>query len=261
MVKLRKIKNYFDLDVNRNKYLIFSLFIFSTSFFIYQHIITGISWDFSVYVLNAQYWFSNGFYFEWLRPPLASLFIGIFSIFGWGLAEYAYIIFTSLFYLYACLKFADNFLGKGSTLFYVLMLNPFTLLVGLECGTELLGLSLILLSISFFSKSEKKSGFLLALSSLARYTNLNLFSIAIFQKGFRKILLFLIVFSITILPWLFFNYWFTGHMLTSLGNFYALNVKFRDYLIQKFDPLHPLLAINFLLPSFLLGIFLKMKEK
>ena len=95
------------IDISKENLLIVFVFVSSTSFFIYQHS-TGISWDFSVYVLNAKYIFSDGKYFEWLRPPLIPVFLGLFSLFGWKASEYLFIIFTSGLFLFSSIKLSKK---------------------------------------------------------------------------------------------------------------------------------------------------------
>src|SRR3989338_4415876 len=97
-----KLKNFFV----ENK-LVSIMFFLSTLFYIYQHY-SYLSWDFSAYVLNSRYLFSDGNYFESQRPPLAALIIGTFIFLGKG-AEYLYIIMVSSLFLYASMKSADSF--------------------------------------------------------------------------------------------------------------------------------------------------------
>ena len=85
--------NKFKSFLKENKILII-FYILVTIFFIYQHY-KILNWDFTTYILNAKYLFSNGNYFEWIRNPLTAALIGIFSIFTWKLAPYFYIIFVS----------------------------------------------------------------------------------------------------------------------------------------------------------------------
>lgn len=251
------IKNFF----LKNK-LITILFLFSTTFFLYQHSL-GVHWDFASYSLNAEYIFSDGNYFEWYRAPLASFLIGIFTFFilPFWLAEYIYIIFVSSLFLYSCVKFSKSF-NLDKTLFYVLMLNPFVVLVGLAVGTELLGLAFLLLFFSYLFpqkySSKIKSGISFAFAILARYSVLP-YSILIFftknlKKNKKQILLFFVVVGLVFFPWFLFNYYETGHILTSIANSQALNIKYRDYLFQSPSLSDFLLAGNILILFFFLGL-------
>lgn len=245
------------IKFSKENKLIIILYLFSTGFFIYQHSL-GISWDFASYSLNAEYIFFGGDYFEWFRAPLASFLIGLFTFFILPLwvAEYLYIIFVSTLFLYSCLRFCKSFKLKPK-LFYILILNPFTILVGLAVGTELLTLSFLMLFLSYLFSKDKynlKSGFNFALASLTRYTCFPYF-ILIFSKIKKSIIFFFLVIFLTFLPWFLFNYIETKHFLTSIANSQALNVKYRiDYLFQQPSLYHFLIVGNFLWIFFLLGL-------
>lgn len=240
--------------------LILVLFLLSTLFFIYQHT-TSLSWDFAAYSLNAEYLFFGGNYFEWLRAPLSSFLIGIFTL-GFiplEISEIIYIIFVSILFLFSVTKFSEIF-EIDATLFYILLINPFLILFGTAVGTELLSLSLLILFIAYiFEKSYVKAGASLALSFLARYASLSYLIISFlpekFSKNIKSLFILIGTFLILILPWFLFNFYETGHMLTSLGDSHALNVKYRlDYFVGAPQLLDFLLVGNFLIPFFLVGL-------
>lgn len=256
--KVIGVKDFF----NKNP-LVALLFIATTSFFIYQHW-SGAQWDFQAYSLNAQYLFGNGSYFEWCRPPLPSVLMGLgnFFVLPAGVAEYLYIIFVSALFLYSCLEFARRFRFNQTT-FYALMLNPFLILVGLSVGTELLSLSLLMLLISFiFSDRDAlkiKSGFVAGLIFLTRYMAAPYSLLIFFSKKARREPQVLFIFFLTIFlattPWLAYNYVSTGHALTSLADSQAMNVKYRsDYIFQNPSLLDFLVVGNLLIPFFILGV-------
>ena len=244
-----------------NKLITF-LFVFSTVFFIYQHSL-GIYWDFASYSLNAQYLFSDGNYFEWLRTPLPSFLIGLFTffIFPYQIAEYFYILFVSLLFLFSCIKFAKSF-GLDQTLFYTLILNPFLILTSFVAGAELLSFSFLLLFLSYLFSDKPlcrvKSGVSYALACLSRYNCFPYVILIFFSKNIKKniifIILFFIIIILTLSPWLFFNYNKTGHILTSIGNSHALNIKYRNYMFQQPSVLHFLMVGNLLIPFFIFGL-------
>ncbi len=75
--KLKNIKN----NILKNKHTLiymFVLFIISTSYFLYQNI-NNYSWDFVSYLLNYEYLFQEGNYFEILRPPMMPFLLGVLS--------------------------------------------------------------------------------------------------------------------------------------------------------------------------------------
>lgn len=250
------------MDVKRtllqNKLLVF-LFIFSTAFFLYQHS-TGLSWDFSVYSLNARYMFGDGFYFEWYRAPLAPFLMGVFSPFGFLLAEYIFIVFVSALFLYSCLRLSES-LRIDPRLFYALMLNPFLLVNGLSVGTELLSISLLQLVVSsVLARRGFDAGITAGLQSLVRYTNLIYLPLVLFTKNIRKILFALLAVALLFTPWLLYNMLATGSPLTSIANSYALNVLYRGYMVMPFNIQDILMATNYLFPLFIAGLWLRRRR-
>ena len=218
-----------------NKLFMLLLFLFSTGFFLYQHS-SGFSWDFIVYFLNSRFYLFGGF-FEWGRPPLPSFLL----IPG----EYFYIVLVSVLCLFASIRFSRVF-RLSPEVFYAFLLSPFLLVQGLAVGTELLSLSLTLLMFSFINSSL--SGFFFSLSFMSHFSNL--FNIIFLRKPKAFLLVLL-----TILPFLFFNYAFSGDFLYSFLNQFALNVAMRDYYIQPVDFSHFIILASFLLPFSLYGLF------
>lgn len=236
--------------------LILVVFVFSTIFFIYQHT-TGISWDFASYVLNAKYIFNKGTYFEWFRPPLTPFIIGIFSLFGWKIAEYLYIIFASGLFFFSSIKFSEkNKIQKE--LFYIISLSFFTLNNGLNVGTELLSLSLLQLFLAYIDVS--KSGLFVGLSILVRYNNIIYAPLLLFQKDTKKILISFAILAMVFLPWFFFNFYKTGDPFTSLVDLYMMNIRFRGEYRQSPNLKHIIEVTNVFTPLMILGLIYKIKK-
>ena len=240
--------NRFTGFIRQNK-LICAVFLFSLSFFIYQHS-TGFSWDFSAYVLNARYILGEGFNFEWIRQPLPSLIILAFSFLGLA-SEYVYIIFVSLLHLYSSLKFSEKF-DVDRTAFYVFSMNVFALIFALKVGSELLSLALLQLFLAHIY--EKRSGIYYGLSVLARYTNINFIILFLLQKKAGKIVFSLLLALLAAMPWLIFSYANTGNPFIGFIDSYALNVNMRnrDGVASPFLATDLLFAFNFTLPLFLI---------
>lgn len=255
--KMSFLSKFFSL-VKKNK-IITILFCLSTAFFIIQHT-TGLSWDFVVYVLNAKYLFANGFYFEWERPIITPLLLGVFSFFGWLFAEYAYIIFASGLHFFATIKLSKQ-LKISPFIFYGLSLTPFLLIGGLSVGTELLYFALLELTIALILAKKSSSGIFLSLATIAHYTNIIFLPLLLFNKKFKKILTSFILFALPILAWLLFNYILTGNALTSVVNSYALNVYFRGYLFTPFNVKQFLAAASYYLIFAIASIALLIKNK
>jgi len=229
-----------------NKWFIGLLFLFSTSLFLYQHS-TGVSWDFSVFTLNSNYFLTGTGYFEIGRPPLAS----VLMFFG----EYVYIILVSLLGLLACLKFAKTYSLKPEV-FYSLILTPYVLFMGFQVGAEFLVLSLTLLLFSYIR--NELSGFFLSLTILAQYRTAfnSLFLLFSGKKFFKSLFLAFLVF----LPWFLFNYSLTGDPFYSMIDQYAKNVHARRYYDMPFNFDHLLFVSGFLLPLAIFGLCTSFKR-
>ncbi len=235
-------------------------FILSTIFFLYQHT-TGLSWDFSSYILNAKYLFGTSLeYFEWYRGPLMPFLLGILSLKGmfWTASEYLYIILVSAIFAISSVKLANKF-KINKNLFYILELTPFVLNGGLLQGTELFSLALLQLALVYLYKN--KSGFFFGLAWLLRYTNLIFLPLLIFNKKIKKILLSLAIFTITISPWLIHNYLTKGMPLVSFIDSYLMNVALRRDTTMPFSFIDLIAISNFYLPLFFLGMIKKAKSK
>ncbi|MEM4331075.1 MAG: hypothetical protein QW273_03655, partial [Candidatus Pacearchaeota archaeon] len=256
-MEIEKIKDF----INKNKLLLICFFLV-TIFFCWQNYWQR-GWDFSVYVLNGKYLFYNGEYFEVYRPPLAPFLLGIFWFFG-EIGNFFYIIFVSSLFLISSIILSD-FLFKEyfkkynlkkeeiRFLFYLLILNPFTLYYSLIEGTELLALSFfILFTFSFLSK--RVSGHFLALSFLSRYNFLIFFPFLFFSKDIKRILKNLVAFFSVIFPWLFFNYLKYGNWFASILDSYYLNIYRRVDISQSFDFFSLLKVSNFYSIFLVLGI-------
>lgn len=252
MIEKKKLENFL-----WNNKIIILLFVLSTIFFVYQHT-TGLSWDFSVYVLNAKYLFSGGHYFEWYRSPLTPFLLFVFSFLGYLISEYVYIIITSGLFAVACVKFSEKS-NLNKNLFYPLMLSPFVLNFGLFAGTELLTLSLLILAISYIN--EKKSSLFFGLSFLARYTAIVYLPLLFFKKRWKKILLGIIIILIVFSPWMLFNYITQNHLFFSIADAYAFNIVSRQNTAIPFQLNHFLDVIGIYIIFFIMGLYLKWKRQ
>jgi hypothetical protein len=237
--------------IRENKLILF-LFVIATTFFVYQHAIS-ISWDFGSYVLNAKYWFADGKYFEPSRPPLMPFIIGLLGFLSWRAAEYIYIILASFLFMYSSARLAKSF-RFDPLVFYAISLNAFLLDIGLINGTELLSLIFLELFLTFLIENRSFSGVFLALSALSRYTGLALFPIIFMHLEARKILKSLALFGATLSLWLIYNFYRYGNFFTSIADGYAINISYRDYMVQPMQPLHFLQVQNILVPFFLIGV-------
>jgi hypothetical protein len=161
----------------------------------------------------------------------------------------------------------------NSMLLYALMLTPLVLNLGFSDGSELLTLSLLMLTVSIVYSHTNSSlkrgvlfGFFMALVVLCRYDNIIFLPLILFRKPDKRIvkevLISACVFLLVVSPWLAYNQLTTGSWLTSIADLYAINIKFRSSVMP--DILHVLAGLGYYLPFFILGIahkFKKMKAK
>ncbi|MFP4567627.1 MAG: hypothetical protein ACLFN8_01655 [Candidatus Woesearchaeota archaeon] len=250
---LLKIKKFTKTNI-----LFLILLLISTSYFIIENQ-TTTSWDLSVYVLNAKEIFQDSYYSEIGRPPLISIIIGIISLItGLKIAELIFIISTSILYAYAIYKFAKKLKYEPFVL-YALGLNAYVLTQGLSVGTELLALTLLIITTTQILKNKETSGIYLGLMSLTRYTTIAMAPLLIFHYNIKKIIKSIILYSIIILTWLIYNLIEYGNLFQSIANQYALNILAREQ-TQPIQIQHFLETINILLPLILIGIFITINQ-
>jgi len=258
---MKKKRNRLKLIIKNKEFVVlFALFLIALLFFIWQHS-NYVGWDFRAYVLNAKYWFADGNYFEWSRPPLVPLLLGLFSFLGWKASEYIFIIFVCSLHFFSSIKFAEKF-KVNKLIFYALSLSPFVLIMGISEATELLSLALLQLFLAFIG--TKKAPLFLGLAFLTRYPNLIfvplLLFIPFFTKSWKKFARDIFIFLLIISPWFLFNFFISGNAFTSFMDSYALNIKFRKYIYQPFDINDFILVTNYLLPFFITGLIIKSKN-
>ncbi|MBD3156026.1 MAG: hypothetical protein GF368_05235 [Candidatus Aenigmarchaeota archaeon] len=238
-------------DILEKRSLLIILFVFSTVFFIFQYT-TELSWDFTVYLMNAKYFLEEINFFEWARPPLPSFLMSLFSVFGWKVSPIIYIIFTSFLFLFSSVKLASSF-GFNENLFYLISLSPYVLIYGTFIGTELLAFSLIELFLAYFKEGrERIAAIFLGLSTLVRYPNIIFLSLLAFHKKPKKIFVSFLLVGLIWVPWLTFNYIKSGSPLTSFLDSYALNISNRNN--NFYLDFRNFLLIGLLFPTFILGL-------
>ncbi len=236
----------------RNSYKLLSLYIISTIIFLIWHYLY-IGWDFSVYVLNAKYWFANGSYFEIERAPLMSLIIGALSVFTWKIAEYLYIILVSTLFFFSSVKLAEVF-RVDKFIFYLFSLNAFVLVYGLVEGTDLLALSLLGLFLAYLLKNDWKAGLFLGLACLTRYTFVIFLPLLLFHRKIRSFIYSCLSYCLVFLPWFVYNKIVYENIFYSIASSVALNVVYRYYIESSIDYMNFIYAWNFLIPLIVIGL-------
>ena len=261
--------------LSKENYLIISMFILSTLFFLVQHYF-NFSWDFAAYLINAKYFFYGGNYFEVYRAPIISLILGPLLLFG-KMTPYLYILLVSILFLYSTKKLSDALFEKYfykykieksylNVLFYFFNLNIFVLIFGIIVGTEMLALSFFQIFLAYFILN-KNSGHLLGLAFLTRYNFFIFLPFLLFNKSIKKIMKNLGLFFIVLFPWVFFNKIHWGNWFTSIADSFYLNILSRLDRVQPFQFSSLIDVANWLIPLVVLGviisirIFFKTKDK
>lgn len=240
----------------QNKIIIIA-FALSTIWFMAQHA-SGLSWDFSVYVLNGRYLLWDGLYYDWNVAPVVPVLLGLFQPFG-PLAEYMFILLASLVWLAACLKFADSF-GLDRRILYVLALNPAVLVFGLRNGTELLAASMLLLFLSeWFARKKARGALALAVATLVRYPSM-IFAPLLLTADWKKFVKGILLAACLISTWLAFNWAVAGNPLASIENSFALNAMQNEYVKPIVNVPELLVFINFVIPLAAVGILTRLKS-
>ncbi len=233
------------------------IYLVSLSFFIIQHY-WNLSWDFQVYLLNGDFWFNNGFYFEPSRPPVLPFTLGLFSlIFNSVIVQYLYIVLITTFFAFTTYILAKS-LKLNPILFYIISLNPFLLFYGLFDGTELLTIAFTELAIYFIVKKSYWSGLFVALAGLSRYTAILFFPIIFLHLKMKTIIKSFLLYALPFAIWFIYNFSKWGNFFYSISDQYALNVLFRSYTIQPIVFNHFAIVLNILLPFVIVGVIIKL---
>ncbi|MDP3727907.1 MAG: hypothetical protein Q8R18_00490 [bacterium] len=244
-----KLKNFLTQHLSK----LHLIFLIATFFFFLQHFLYH-GWDFSVYVLNAQYMFADGNYFELSRAPLMSVFLGIFSFLGWKTAEYMYILFASTLFFFSSIFLART-LRLNELYFYLFSANAFVLLFGLVEGTELLALALLELFLVFLIKNKWYAGMFLGFVCLTRYPLVVFFPLLFFHKGWKMKIISVFSFVLPFIPWFVYNKIYYGNIFSSIADSYALNILYREYVPHTINFSSLFFVANILLPFIILGIW------
>ncbi|MFW5746618.1 MAG: glycosyltransferase 87 family protein, partial [Nanoarchaeota archaeon] len=223
-----------------------------TTVFVIQHYM-NFSWDFNSYLLNAQYWFSDGIYFEPYRPPLMPIALGMLSVLGWNAASYMYVVLGSLLVGFASWQLARS-TGLDPFIFYVFLMSPYALVYGMFNGTELVSLAFLLLAVVRLLKRDPMAGLFLALAALLRYSYLPGLVLLIFLWDWKRILKGVTWYAAALFPWLLYNMIKYGNWFASIADQYAMNMVYRHYINQPFRWQHIDQVIGPLYPFLLLGV-------
>ena len=180
-------------------------------------------WDSQAYIFGGKWFCGNQVYFEFIRPPLPSFLNCVF-----GANDYSILLSTALAcfaYLAAIiLIYKKNSASLNQFIFALFAFLFPAILFNSNYGSDLLALAFVMLAFSL-DKPIKK-GFFFALASLSRYNFLLFGLVFLFElrKKPKDILSFLSPLVILWIPWMVYNYLFTGNPFFSIAESSFLNI-------------------------------------
>ena len=215
------------------------LFLFASMAVFATFNASGIYWDFIAHIFYAKSLLSpvfyssllhgdlftainnaNSFYFEPERAPLVGLLLIPFVLSNNNFIQLylAFILLLNFFSVW----FVSKKIKLNFFLLSLLFFTPFAFLYFvLLNGTELVSMTLALFGFGLLLDNKWQSGFLFALSSLAKYPSLVFVPLLLLLPHGRKKAF--AAFLITLFPWLMFNFFAFGNpafsYLYSLGIF------------------------------------------
>ncbi len=254
-------------------YIIASYLVLSVLFFFIQFDLLK-NWDMLVRILNSNYLFHNGDYFENQRALLESFIIGIFSFVFGKYSVYAFIAFFTVIFFISVYIFSKAFKLEYVILLGIL-LNPFFLFYSIKNGSELPMYSFLILLISFIKLKKPIAGVFMALAFVSKYDSILFLPMALFLidkkliPSVKRILIFAGIALLALLPFFLYNiilyhdFLFTFFMslhenspsLTSTG---ISNAK---YTYQGFYELISLIPLVVLILVFKRGIIKDIQRK
>ncbi|MCX6804064.1 MAG: hypothetical protein NTY48_05875 [Candidatus Diapherotrites archaeon] len=191
--------------------------------FIQMYTVSFLPWDSIPYLFQGKWFCGEQTYLELIRPPVPGFFNCIFGAQLFSIvvsAAFASIIyFIAIFLLF---KKEEHLLDQFILGLFAFLFPP--LLFFSNFGSDLFAVAFLLLALAV--RSPVKKGFLFGLSSLSRY-NFAIFGVVFLwelRKTPKKIPLFLAGVVITWIPWMVFNYAYSGDPFFSLNETFYLNV-------------------------------------
>lgn len=185
-------------------YLILSVIFFSIQFDLLRN------WDMLVRILNSNYLFHNGNYFENQRALLESFIIGILSFVFGSYAVFAFIaLFTVIFFI-SIYVFSKAFNVEYIILLGIL-LNPFFLFYAVKNGSELPMYSFLILFISFVKIKNPLAGLFIAFAFVSKYDSVFFLPLALFLidkkliVSLKRILVFMGIMLLSLAPFFLYN--------------------------------------------------------
>ncbi len=249
---------YTDVEafITRNEmYIIIAYFVSLATFFCVQFYLLQ-NWDMLVRILNSNFLFHNGYYFETQRALLESLVIGAFSFIFGGYAVYAFLTMSAAVFTLSAVYAAKAFEIKPILLISALS-TPFLIFYGTLNGSELFMMSFLLLFVSAVKLKKYYAGLFLALAVVSKYDALYFAVLFLFLldrnilHSIKRLLANAAIFIAAMSPFFIYNLLSYGNFIytIALSYFYVKNVGSSTYgVLYGFYELIPAVVFAALLP-------------
>ena len=227
----------------------------------------GIYWDFASHLLDSRSMLRPAFYhaatmpmelattvtravyFEPFRAPLSSIVMLPFAAMPhFGIA--IYLVFL-LFLLAFAIAYFSKKTGIDQLVMLPLLVTPYVLfLLTLINGSEILTLSLLLVTLGLIAEGRREAGAMMALVALTKYTNLVFLPLLLLVGGRKRIAESVLLFAIVTAPWLLFNWMAFGNPLFS----YTFSATIFGQSNSAVNPLLSVMAIAEALPVIMIWL-------
>ena len=212
-----------DFIYKNRKFVILSLFIALSVFFSLEFYYIRI-WDYLVRIMDAQFFFHGGTYFEIPRAILESVIIGLYGFVMGPLAIYGFIITATVIFFLAVYDFSKAFKLKMLLVLLILM-NPYIIFYTMQAGSELMVFSFLILFVAEVKRGRAfYAGLFFVLAFISKYYAIFFIILALFlinkdiRKSLEKILVFIGSSLLFISPYLAYNLIFFHNFIYSFAS-------------------------------------------
>ncbi len=185
--------------------------------------IAFVHWDKVAYVFGGKWFCGNQIYFEFIRPPLPSFLNCIF-----GAQDYSILITTAfaciVYFAAVILLYSAHKKELNQGIFALFAFLFPAILFNFNFGSDLLAVGFLMLALAV--KGPVKKGAFFALATLSRY-NFLIFGLVLFwheRKNPKRIAIMLALLVLLWIPWMIFNYLYSGNPFFSIYESSVLNV-------------------------------------
>lgn len=226
-LRIKELEKYYkvfsDFIYKHSKLVIISIFVALSTFFSLEFYYIKI-WDYLVRIMDAQFFFHGGTYFEIPRAILESVIIGLYGFFMGPFAIYGFIITATVIFFIAVYDFSKAFNLKMLLVLLILM-NPYIIFYTMQAGSELMVFSFLILFVAEVKRGRAfYAGLFFVLAFLSKYYAIFFLILALFlinkdiKKSVEKILVFIGSGLLFISPYFAYNLIFFHNFIYSFAS-------------------------------------------